>query len=99
MVPITLTVRMGTMMSPSVGIWQRLMTVLTRRWFMAIMIPRPGSTRTPSIPARSAIWPAQAPVALTVTRAWMSISSPVRASRTRAPVTSSPSRWMAVTAW
>ena len=87
------------MMSPSVGIWQRLMTVFTSRWFIAIMIPRPGSTRTPSIPAMSAIWPAQAPVALTVTRASMSSSSPVRASRTRAPVTSSPSRWIAVTAW
>ena len=55
------------MMSPSVGIWQRLTTVFTSRWFIAIMIPRPGSTRTPSIPAMSAIWPAQAPVALTVT--------------------------------
>ncbi len=87
------------MMSPSVGIWQRLITVLTRRWFMAIMIPRPGSTRTPSIPAMSATCPAQAPLALTVTRALTSISSPVRASRTRAPVISSPSRWTAITAW
>ena len=41
-VPMTLTVRMGTRMSPSVGIWQRLMTVFTNRWFIAIMIPRPG---------------------------------------------------------
>ena len=41
-VPITLTVRIGTMMSPSVGIWQRLITVFTSRWFIAIMIPRPG---------------------------------------------------------
>ena len=56
-------------MSPSVGIWQRLITVFTIRWFIAIMIPRPGWMRTPSMPARSAICPAQAPDALTVTRA------------------------------
>ena len=54
-VPITLTVRIGTRMSPSVGIWQRLITVFTSRWFIAIMIPRPGRTRTPSMPAISAI--------------------------------------------
>jgi hypothetical protein len=98
-VPMTLTVRIGTMMSPSVGIWQRLTTVFTNRWFIATMIPRPGITRTPSIPAMSAIWPAHAPVALTVMRASTSVSSPVRTSRTRAPVTSSPSRWIAPTAW
>jgi hypothetical protein len=91
-VPMTLTVRIGTMMSPSVGIWQRLTTVFTRRWFIAIMIPRPGRMRTPSMPAMSAIPPAHAPAALTVTRASMTLSSPVRTSRTRAPVTSSPSR-------
>ena len=56
-VPITHTVRIGTMMSPSVGIWQRLTHVFTSRWFIAIMIPRPGSTRTPSIPAISATVP------------------------------------------
>ena len=87
------------MMSPSVGIWQRLTHVFTSRWFIAIMIPRPGSTRTPSIPAMSATVPAHAPEALTVTRASMSISSPVAAPRTRAPVTSSPVRWIATTAW
>ncbi len=61
------------MMSPSVGIWQRLMHVFTSRWFIAIMIPRPGSTRTPSIPAISATRPAHAPDAFTVTRASMSM--------------------------
>ena len=50
-VPITLTVRIGTRMSPSAGIVQRLITVFTSRWFMAIMIPLPGTTPTPSIPA------------------------------------------------
>ena len=40
-VPITLTVRIGTRMSPSAGIVQRLTTVFTSRWFMAIMIPLP----------------------------------------------------------
>ena len=49
--PITLTVRIGTRMSPSAGIVQRLITVFTSRWFMAIMIPLPGTTPTPSIPA------------------------------------------------
>ena len=81
-------------MSPSVGIWQRLITVFTSRWFIAIMIPRPGWMRTPSMPARSAIRPAQAPAALTVTRALTSVSSPLRTSRSSAPVTSSPSRWI-----
>ena len=47
-VPITLTVRIGTRMSPSAGIVQRLTTVFTSRWFMAIMIPLPGATWTPS---------------------------------------------------
>ena len=98
-VPITHTVRIGTMMSPSAGIWHRLTQVFTSRWFIAIMIPRPGSTRTPSIPAMSATVPAQAPDALTVTRASTSISSPVAAPRSRAPVTWSPFRWMATTAW
>ena len=41
-VPITLTVRIGTRMSPSAGIVQRLITVFTSRWFIAIMIPLPG---------------------------------------------------------
>ena len=86
-VPITHTVRIGTMMSPSVGIWQRFTHVFTRRWFIAIMIPRPGSTRTPSIPAMSATEPAHAPDAFTVTRASTSMSSPVAAPRNRAPVT------------
>ena len=75
------------------------MTVLTSRWFIAIMIPRPGSTRTPSIPAMSAIRPAQAPPALTVTCASISISSPVRVSRTRAPVTRSLDRWTSIASW
>src|SRR5664279_3676947 len=72
------------MMSPSVGIWQRLTTVFTSRWFIAIMMPRPGITWTPSIPAIAAIWPAQAPDALIVTAASTSTSAPVRAFRTRA---------------
>ena len=52
-VPITLTVRIGTRMSPSAGIVQRLITVFTSRWFIAIMIPLPGTTPTPSIAAIS----------------------------------------------
>ena len=50
------------------------------------------------MPAISAMCPAHAPAALTVTRASTSVSSPVRSSRRRAPVTSSPSRWMAIAA-
>ena len=50
-VPITLTVRIGTMMSPSAGMTQRLITVFTSRWFIAIMIPLPGITPMPSMPA------------------------------------------------
>ena len=44
------TVRIGTRMSPSAGIVQRLITVFTSRWFMAIMIPLPGMTLMPSKP-------------------------------------------------
>ena len=68
--PDTQTVRIGTMMSPSAGILQRLTTVFTSRWFMAIMIPLPGRTLTRQ-PASSAICPAHAPAALTTTSAWI----------------------------
>ena len=60
-VPITLTVRIGTRMSPSAGIVQRLITVFTSRWFIAIMIPLPGTTPTSSIPAMCRICAAHAP--------------------------------------
>ena len=43
---MTATVWMGMMMSPSDGILQRLMTVLTTRWFMATMTPLPGMILT-----------------------------------------------------
>ena len=86
MVPITLTVRIGTMMSPSAGISHRLTTVFTSRWFIAIMIPLPGRTWT-SQPAMEAIWPAQAPEAFTTNSASIANSSPVRSFRTLAPVT------------
>jgi hypothetical protein len=97
-VPITLTVRIGTRMSPSAGIVQRLTTVFTSRWFIAIMIPLPGTTRTPSQPAIDAICPAQAPDALIVNRASIVSGSPVSSLRTSAPTTASPSRSTAVTA-
>ena len=48
-------------MSPSAGIVQRLITVFTSRWFMAIMIPLPGITPTSSIPAMWTICAAHAP--------------------------------------
>ena len=77
-VPITLTVRIGTRMSPSAGIVQRLTTVFTSRWFIAIMIPLPGITPMPSIPAMCTICAAHAPDALSVKPASMSSSSPVQ---------------------
>ena len=98
-VPITLTVRIGTRMSPSAGMVQRLITVFTSRWFMAIMMPLPGTTPTPSIPAMCAICAAQAPEALIVNPASMSSSSPVSSLRTRAPATAAPSRCRAITRW
>jgi hypothetical protein len=55
-VPITATVWIGTMMSPSAGILQRLSTVLTTRWFMATITPLPGMTRT-ATPASAASCP------------------------------------------
>ena len=86
-------------MSPSAGIVQRLITVFTSRWFIAIMIPLPGMISTPSIPAMSAIWPAQAPDALRTIRASTVTSSPLRSSCRRAPTTASPSRRTSTTAW
>ena len=96
---MTLTVRIGTMMSPSAGMVQRLTTVFTSRWFIAIMMPLPGTTETPSIPAISAISWAQAPPALIVKPACTSTVSPVRSSCSRAPVTASPSRRSPTQRW
>ena len=99
MVPITHTVRTGTMMSPSPGGSQRLTTVCTSRWFIAIMIPLPGTTRTPWQPAMSASSPAQTPPALIVKAASIRVSPPPRSSRATAPATRSPSRRISVTQW
>ena len=85
-VPMTATVWMGTMMSPSAGILQRLSTVLIMRWFIATIVPLPGMMFT-RIPALAATWPAQAPVALMVMAARTVISSPLTTSRSRAPAT------------
>jgi hypothetical protein len=85
-VPITETVRIGTMMSPSLGDLQRLTHVFTSRWFIAIMIPLPGTTDTTQ-PARLAICPAHAPDALITMSARISSSSPVSSSWARAPIT------------
>ena len=85
-VPITETVRIGTMMSPSLGGLQRLTHVFTNRWFIAIMIPLPGTTDTTQ-PARLAICPAHAPDALITRSARISSSSPVSSSWARAPIT------------
>ncbi len=98
-VPMTQTVRMGTRMSPSPGCSQRLTTVETSRWFMAIMTPLPGTTVTPGQSAMSAIWPAQMPLALTVKPASIRTSSPPRSSRATAPATRSPSRRISFTQW
>ncbi len=98
-VPITLTVRIGTRMSPSAGIVQRLTTVFTSRWFMAIMIPLPGTTPTSSMPAMWRIWAAHAPEALRTKPHSMSRSSPVCSLRTRAPVTAPPATCRSVTRW
>ena len=98
-VPITDTVRIGTRMSPSAGIVQRLTTVFTSRWFMAIMIPLPGMISMPSIPAMSAIWPAHAPDALIMKPASIVTSSPLRSSCRRAPATRPFSRRTSTTRW
>ena len=98
-VPITLTVWIGTMMSPSAGITQRLTTVFTSRWFIAIMIPLPGTTPMPSIPAMCTICAAQAPDALSTKRVSTSISSPVSSLRSRAPVSAPSDRCRSMTLW
>ncbi len=64
-VPMTETVPTGTRMSPSAGGLRRLMTVLTRREFIAIITPLPGVTLI-SHPARAAILPAHAPAQLSM---------------------------------
>ena len=74
-VPTTATVWMGTMMSPSAGILQRFTTVFTTRWLIATIVPFPASTWTSS-PTVPAIFPAQAPEALTTRSAAISTSSP-----------------------
>ena len=74
-VPITATVWMGTMMSPSAGILQRFTTVFTMRWLIATIVPLPASTST-SMPTVAAIFPAQAPEALTTMSAEISTPSP-----------------------
>ena len=99
MVPITLTVRIGTMMSPSAGILQRLITVFTIRWFIAIIIPLPGITPTPSMPAIWTIVPAHGAGRVEGEAASMSSSSPVRSLRTRAPVTAPLPRCRSITRW
>jgi hypothetical protein len=98
-VPMTLTVRIGTMRSPSSGALQRLTTVFTSRWFIAIMIPLPGMTSTPSQPAIAATSPAHAPEALMTNGASTRRSSPVRSSWSSTPATASPSRRIAVRRW
>ena len=98
-VPITLTVRIGTRMSPSAGIVQRLTTVFTSRWFIAIMIPLPGTTPTSSIPAMWRICAAHAPDALSTKPASTSSSSPVSSLRSRAPVTAPFERCRSITRW
>ena len=73
---MTHTVRIGTRMAPSPGGAHRLMTVPTSRWFIAIMMLRPGTTVTPGQPARSESCPAHTPAALmlNVASIWTSSS-------------------------
>ena len=98
-VPMMETVWTGTRMSPSVGYTQRLMTVFTMRWFIAIMIPRPGTTATGSAPAISAICPAHGPAQLRTKLQSMRTSSPPFSSRQRTAATRAPSRSIFVTRW
>src|ERR687896_146631 len=93
------TVRIGTRMSPSVGIWHRLTTVFTKRWFIAIMIPLPGRIVMPVQPAIAASSAAQAPPALTVKRASKTISSSLRTSIAVAPTTEPCSTLSPTTRW
>ncbi len=63
-VPMTQTVWTGTRMSPSAGWISRLTTLFTSRWFIATMIPRPGTTGTGGSPVSCEIWPAHGPAQL-----------------------------------
>ena len=93
------TVWSGTRMSPSAGHTQRLMTDWLNRWFMAIMMPAPGTTSTPWQSAIAAICPAQGPPQLRTKPHSMRTSSPPRSSWTMTALMRSPSRSMEVTRW
>ncbi len=96
-VPMTLTVLIGTRMSPSAGISHRFTTVCTSRWLAATMIPLPGLIWTWQ-PARAAMRPPQAPAALTVTCARICTCPPSGRLATM-PVTRSPSLVTVMTSW
>ena len=94
---MTLTVLIGTRMSPSAGISHRFTTLCTSRWLVATMIPLPGLIWTRQ-PAMAAMRPPQAPAAFTVICARICTCSP-SGRRARMPVTWSPSLVTATTSW
>ena len=98
-VPMMHTVWSGTRMSPSSGHTQRLRTVPVSRWFIAIMMPAPGTTSTPWQSPMAAIWPAHGPPQLTTKPHSTRRSSPPLSSWTTTALTRSPSRSMETTLW
>lgn len=86
-------------MSPSAGLMQRLTTMFTKRWFIAIMMPRPGTTSTSWQPAMAAMRPAHGPPAFMTKRQSMRLLPLALTSRTVTPTTRSSARWTATTSW
>jgi hypothetical protein len=83
-VPRMATLRPGTTMSPSPGLWQRLIAACARRCDSTTMTPLTGTTLTSTSSSR-ATKPDHAPVALITAWQPIDVSSPVIASRVSTP--------------
>ena len=97
-VPRIATVPTGTMMSPSAGLWQRLMTASVMRWLKTSIVPLPGAIAS-FAPAIAATCPPHAPAADTIWPAITRYSVPLRTSTTRAASSRSPERSNPTTRW
>src|SRR5215213_3758973 len=78
-VPRIATSWTGTMMSPSPGRWQRLITESVMRWLKISIVPLPGAIASRA-PANAATRPAHAPAAETTNRGATLVIEPDRSS-------------------
>ena len=85
-------------MSPSAGLWQRLITASVMRWLNTSIVPLPGAIVS-FAPAMAATCPPHAPAADTIWPAITRYSVPLRTSTTRAASSRSPERSNPTTRW